>query len=101
VLHECYHHPPTSSRCHPLGHYDLPSERRVLLGRRIEGDVYVYDYPVRGNGRRYFVERGFESKAELTVLIADYKRQAERLSCYPMTGETVSGALGLEVPEAR
>ena len=26
-----------------LGHYKLPEEARVLLGRRIEGRVHVYD----------------------------------------------------------
>jgi hypothetical protein len=61
-----------------LGHYTVSEEARVLVGRRIEGEVYVYDYPEHGTGRRYFVEHGFESKAELAVLIADYRRQAER-----------------------
>ncbi len=70
-----------------LGHYTVPEEARVLLGRRIEGKVYVYDYPSEGCGRRYFVEAGFESKAELAVLIADYRRQATRLGFCPMSRE--------------
>ncbi len=28
-----------------LGRYAVPEEGRVLVGRRIEGEVYVYDYP--------------------------------------------------------
>ncbi|HVD87055.1 MAG TPA: hypothetical protein VNB59_06575 [Solirubrobacterales bacterium] len=35
-----------------LGRYAAPEEGRVLVGRRIEGEVYVYDYPVDGSGRR-------------------------------------------------
>lgn len=62
-----------------LGRYTVPDEARVLVGRRIENEVYVYDYPKASEGRRYFVEKGFESKAELAVLIADYLRRAQRL----------------------
>lgn len=68
-----------------LGHYTVPDEARVLVGRRIDGVVHVYDYPRSGRGRPYFVEAGFESKAELAVLIADYRRQAERLGACPMS----------------
>jgi hypothetical protein len=42
-----------------------------------------------GRGRRYFVERGFESKAELAVLIADYRREAQRLGACPMSREAI------------
>ncbi|HEY7950562.1 MAG TPA: hypothetical protein VID51_06975 [Solirubrobacterales bacterium] len=72
-----------------LGHYSVSDEARVLIGRRIEGEVYVYDYPVDGRGRRYFVERGFESKAGLAVLIADYRREAQRLGACPMSREAI------------
>ena len=48
-------------------------------------EIYVYDYPSSGHGRPYFVEAGFESKAELAVLIADYRRQAKRLGACPMS----------------
>lgn len=68
-----------------LGRYTVPDEARVLVGRRIEGVVHVYDYPRDGHGRPYFVEAGFESKGELAVLIADYRRQAERLGACPMS----------------
>lgn len=59
-----------------LGHTPFPT-KAVLVGRRIDGVVHVYDYPHDGHGRPYFVEAGFESKAELAVLIADRRRQAE------------------------
>jgi hypothetical protein len=78
-----------------LGHYIASDEVRVLLGRRIDGKVYVYDYPGDGDGRRYFVESGFESKAELAVLIADYRRQAERLGTCPMSHDAIERAFEL------
>ena len=77
----------TPAKLNVLGHYAVPDEARVLLGCRIEGKVYVYDYPRGGRARRYFVEAGFESKAELAVLIADYRRQAARLGACPMSRE--------------
>ena len=75
-----------------LGHYAVPDEARVLVGRRIDGVVHVYDYPRDGHGRPYFVEAGFESKGELAILIADYWRQAERLGACPMSGEAIARA---------
>jgi hypothetical protein len=73
-----------------LGHYSVRDKARVLLGRRIEGAVYVYDYPATGHGPRYFVEAGFESKDELAVLLADYRRQAELLGACPMSREAIA-----------
>ena len=78
-----------------LGRYSVPDEARILVGRRIEDDVYVYDYPADDNGRRYFVEKGFESKPELAVLIADYRRRAKRLGACPMGREGTERALEL------
>jgi hypothetical protein len=78
-----------------LGHYSVPDESRVLVGRRIDDTVYVYDYPDGGNGRRYFVEKGFESKVELALLIADYRRRAKRLGACPMSREGTERALEL------
>jgi hypothetical protein len=78
-----------------VGHYSVPDESRVLVARRIENEVYVYDYPEDGNGRRYFVENGIESKAELAVLIADYRRRAQRLGACPMSREGTERALEL------
>ncbi len=78
-----------------LGQYTAADEERVLVGRRIEGEVFVYDYPADGSGRRYFVERGFESKAELAILVADYRREADRLGTCPMSGAAVERAFEL------
>ncbi|HET8565892.1 MAG TPA: hypothetical protein VFL77_05410 [Solirubrobacterales bacterium] len=77
------------AQLYELGRYSLSDQERVLVGRRIDGEVFVYDYPRDGDGRRYFVESGFESKAELAVLIADYRREAERLGACPMSAEAI------------
>ena len=86
----------TAARARPLR---LSGEARVLVGRRIEGRVFVYDYPRDGRGRRYFVESGFESKAELAVLLADYRRRAERLGTCPMSREAIERAFALPCAE--
>jgi hypothetical protein len=78
-----------------LGRYSVPDESRVLVGRRIDNTVYVYDYPEGREGRRYFVEKGFESKVELAILIADYKHRAKRLGACPMSREGTERALEL------
>jgi hypothetical protein len=78
-----------------LGQYTAANEERVLVGRRIEGEVFIYDYPADGNGRRYFVERGFGSKAELAILVADYCREADRLGTCPMSAGAVERAFEL------
>ncbi len=84
---------PEPSQLCELGHYAVPDEARVLVGRRIDGVVHVYDYSRDGHGRPYFVEAGFESKGELAILIADYRRQAERLGACPMSREAIARAL--------
>lgn len=69
-----------------LGRYatDL-REERILLGRREDGEVRIYDAPLgTPRERTYLVESGFESRAELAMLVRDYLRQAERLGCCPM-----------------
>lgn len=58
-------------------------EERILIGRRIDGIVRVFDAPLRGSGRTYRVESGFETKAELAMLRRDYLEQAERLGDCP------------------
>jgi hypothetical protein len=83
------------SQLNVLGRYSVPDESRVLVGRRIENEVYVYDYPDGGEGRCYFVEKGFESKVELALLIADYRRRAKRLGACPMSREGTERALEL------
>ncbi|HEY0391191.1 MAG TPA: hypothetical protein VGC63_05730 [Solirubrobacterales bacterium] len=75
-----------------IGRYTVSEEARVLVGRRIEGKVFVYDYPRDGQGRRYFVESGFESKAEL---LADYRREAKRLGTCPMSHDAIERAFEL------
>lgn len=96
----------TATKCKPgqrveLGRYEIPGEQRVLVGRRVEGKVCVYDYPLGRQGRRYFVERGFDSKAELALLVADYRRQAERLGACPMSREAIAAAFALDPTEPR
>jgi hypothetical protein len=78
-----------SAKCKPgqqveLGRYGTETGTRTLVGRRIDGVVHVYDFAVGDPGRAYFVEAGFESKAELAALVADYLRQARLLGTCPM-----------------
>lgn len=75
-----------------LGRYAVPDGTRVLVGRRIDGVVHVFDWPAVGRGRRYHVEAGFKSKAELAVLLADYRRFAERLGICPMSRAAIDRA---------
>lgn len=83
------------AQLHELGRYSLTDEERVLVGRRIDGEVFVYDYPRGGQGRGFFVESGFESKAELAVMLADYRREAARLGTCPMSGEAIERSFQL------
>jgi hypothetical protein len=83
---------PQPTQLNILGRYSVPDESRVLVGRRIDNEVFIYDYPEGGNGRRYFVEKGFETKSELAVLLADYRRQAKRLGACPMSREATERA---------
>ncbi len=78
-----------------LGRYEIASGERVLVGGRIDGVVHVFDCPQGGRGRRYFVEAGFRSLAELAVLLADYRRQAARLGACPMCREAIDRAFEL------
>jgi len=77
-----------------LGRYATPEGERILVGRRIDGEIFVYDHPV-GPGHPYFVERGFGSKAELAILLADYRRQAEALGACPMSAGAIGRGIGL------
>lgn len=81
-----------------LGRYSVPDEARVLVGQRIDGVVHVFDWPAAGPGRRYHVEAGFESKAELAVLVAEYRRRAESLGVCPMSRAAIDRVLS--PPEA-
>jgi len=75
-----------------LGRYAVPDEDRILVGQRIDGVVHVFDWPAAGPGRRYHVEAGFESKGELAVLVAEYRRRAERLGVCPMSRVAIDRA---------
>jgi hypothetical protein len=86
---------PTIGKPVELGRYEIPSGERVLVGRRIDGVVHVFDCPPAGRGRRYFVEAGFHSLAELAVLLADYRRQAARLGACPMCRGAIDRAFEL------
>lgn len=77
-----------------LGRYAVAEEARILVGRRIDGTVHVFDCPAAGPGRRYHVEAGFESKAELAVLLAEYRRRAADLGVCPMSRAAIDRACG-------
>jgi hypothetical protein len=69
-----------------LGRYvTAAGEARVLVARRIEGVVRVYDVPASRKGQMYRVESGLRSMAELAGLVADYKRQARRFGSPPVS----------------
>lgn len=82
-----------AGQLHELGRYAVSEEGRVLLGRRVDGVVHVLDWPLEGSGRRYHVEAGIESKAELAALVAEYRRRAERLGVCPMSGTAIERVL--------
>jgi hypothetical protein len=82
-----------------LGRYVTDrGEERLIVGRRIDGVVHVYDRALRGGGgdRAYFVESGVETKAELAMLLVDYRRQADRLGCIPMSRAALRRLVELE-----
>ena len=73
-----------------LGRYvTARGEERMLVGRRDDDDVIrLFDLPMptdRLRGRSYFVEAGFESKAELAVFRRRYLEDAESLGDSPMS----------------
>ena len=59
-----------------LGRYTISAGERVLYGQRVLGVVRVVDVPAGGRGRRYVIERGLTSMAELEAIVADYLEQA-------------------------
>lgn len=61
-------------------------EERMLVGQLVDGAVRITDRPCHADGRRYFVEEGIDSKLELAMLVADYRRQADQHGCCPMSG---------------
>lgn len=67
-----------------LGRYRTNGTERVVRGQRVDGVVRVTDIPASGHGRRYLVERGLTSKAELDALVDDYLAQAARWDAVPV-----------------
>ena len=59
-----------------LGRYTISAGERVIYGQRVLGVVRVVDVPAGGHGRRYVIERGLTSMAELEAIVADYLQQA-------------------------
>ena len=59
-----------------LGRYTISAGERVLYGQRVLGVVRVIDVPAGAHGRRYVIERGLTSMAELEAIVADYLQQA-------------------------
>ena len=66
-----------------LGRYTISAGERVLYGQRVPGVVRLVDVPVDGPGRRYVIERGLTSMAELQAIVADYLQQARRWDAPP------------------
>lgn len=87
-----------------LGRYwTARGEERLLVGRRDnDGIVRVFDVPNaddRHRGRSYFVEAGFESKAELAIFRKRYLEDAEELGDSPMSEAAIDRIVRFD-PEA-
>ena len=66
--------------------YTCDVGERQIVGQRVDGEVHLYDEPARDGGRRWVIERGVESKAELEAIVADYRQKAEKIGYIPMLG---------------
>jgi hypothetical protein len=70
-------------------YFTARGEERLLVGRRDEdGVVRLFDVPnagARHRGRTYFVEAGFDSKAELAIFRRRYLEDAEQIGDSPMS----------------
>jgi hypothetical protein len=66
-----------------LGRYTITAGERVVLGQRVLGVVRLIDVPAERRGRRYLIERGLTSMAELEAIVADYLQQAARWDAVP------------------
>jgi len=56
---------------------------RIVRVQRIRGVVRLTDVPASPHGRRYLIERGLTSRAELDAVVADYLEQAAALDAIP------------------
>jgi hypothetical protein len=81
---------PTNSRRRgdriELGRYRITSGERAIYGQRLLGVVRLVDVPAAGRGRRYVIERGLTSIAELEAIVADYLQQAAIWNEIPAAG---------------
>ena len=66
--------------------YTADVGERQIVGQRVDGEVHLYDEPARDGGRRWVIERGVESRAELEAIVADYRQKAQKLGYVPMMG---------------
>lgn len=87
-----------------LGRYwTAHGEERLLVGRRSDdGIVQAFDVPNaddRHRGRSYFVEAGFESKAELAIFRKRYLDDAQSLGDSPMSQAAIDRIVTFD-PEA-
>ena len=70
-----------------LARYTATAEgERIVRVQRIRGVVRLTDVPAAPHGRRYLIERGLTSRAELDAVVADYLQQAAVLDAIPAAG---------------
>lgn len=94
------------SRSVELGRYFTASgEQRILVGRRgADQVVRIFDLPMAGDrlrGRGYFVEAGFDSKAELAIFRKRYLEDAERIGDSPMSRAAIDRIVDASLERAR
>jgi hypothetical protein len=78
ILSRC----PTGERVE-LARYVMSAGVRVIDRQRVLGVVRLVDVPANGCGRRFVIERGLTSMAELEAIVADYLQQAARWDAPP------------------
>jgi hypothetical protein len=69
-----------------LARYTVSAGERVIHGQRVLGVIRLVDDPVRGEGRRYVIERELTTMAELEAIVADYLEQAHMWDVIPAAG---------------
>jgi hypothetical protein len=84
-----------------LGRYvTARGEERMLVGRRgRDGLIRLFDLPRPGDrsrGRSYFVEAGFDSKAELAIFRRRYLEDADVLGDSPMSPAAIDRIVGFD-----
>lgn len=66
-----------------LARYTVSDGERIIYGQRVLGVVRLVDVPASQHGRRYVIERGITSMAEVEAIVNDYVRQAARWDTIP------------------